>query len=322
MKLKFYQTTVINPYRNLAVERYFVDHIDGDEYIIYFWKNKDTIVIGRNQYAYDQFSASAVERDGIKIARRRSGGGAVYHDENNLNFSFIMNTAVFDKNSGYDIIMTALKSIGIPVEKSGRNDLTADGRKFSGNAFLTKGNIYCHHGTILIKTDTERMEEYLNVPKEKLENKGVKSVKSRVVNLTELDGEISAEGIMHAVWVAAESYFGESASIINEDYFDTSEIDAEEKAFGDATYLFGERLSGYQKAAARIDGIGGIEAFFKRDGDTVTEIKIFTDSMTVEDTAAAERVIKGKSLEELKGIAEEGGFLGSVAGILKLKVES
>ncbi|MDR2090297.1 MAG: lipoate--protein ligase [Clostridiales bacterium] len=296
MKLKFYQTEILNPYRNLALERYFTEKIKDGEYIIYFWTNKDTIVIGRNQYAYDQFNEKETQKDGIKIARRLSGGGAVYHDINNLNFSFVMNAARFDKNSGYDIIIRALKSLGIDAEKSGRNDMTADGRKFSGNAFLSRGDIYCHHGTILIDTDKERMEKYLNVPKDKLAGKGVQSVKSRVVNLAELDKDIGKESIMHAVWTAAAGFFGEPAEVFGDEYFDAEELAAGERFFSDKRYIFGEKLAGYVRRSARTE-IGQVDLYVKIMENSVADIKIFTDSMALPDVERARKALIGTDAE-------------------------
>ncbi|MDR2047275.1 MAG: lipoate--protein ligase [Clostridiales bacterium] len=297
MKLKFYQTDLLNPYRNLAIEKYFTDGVADGEYIIYFWGNKDTVVIGRNQYAYDQFDAAETARDGIKIARRLSGGGAVYHDENNLNFSFVMNTNEFDKNSGYEIILNALRSMGVNAERSGRNDMTADGRKFSGNAFLSRGKAYCHHGTILINTDTERMARYLHVPEEKLANKGVRSVKSRVVNLAEIDHEISREGIMRSVWVAAERFFGEPAEVIGDDYFDAKKLAEGERFFSDKRYIFGERLDGYARRSART-GYGHIDLYVRSDASgKVLSARIFTDSMLLPNIERAEKLLTGDSAD-------------------------
>jgi lipoate-protein ligase A len=276
-----------------------VGHVKEDEYIVFFWTNKDTIVIGRNQYAYDQFNAAETSKDGIKIARRLSGGGAVYHDINNLNFSFIMNTHRFDKNTGYDIIIGALRNIGINAEKSGRNDMTADERKFSGNAFLSFGNNYCHHGTLLLNTDIDRMGRYLNVPKEKLHNKGVQSVKSRVVNLVEIDEEINKDAIMHSVWVVAERYFGEPASVIDEEYFDTEELNEIERFFSDKKYLYGEKLDGYELKSARVEGYGQVDAYLSIKEGLAEDVRIFTDSMLLPDIERARKAFIGQAAESV-----------------------
>jgi lipoate-protein ligase A len=307
----------MNPYRNLAIEKYFVNHLKDDEYVIYFWVNKDTIVIGRNQYAYDQFDAEAVKQDGIKISRRLSGGGAVYHDINNLLFSFIMNAERFDKNSGYDILIKALRKIGIQAEKNGRNDVTVDGRKFSGNAFLNKGNIFCHHGTVLINTDTQKMEKYLHVPKEKLNYKGVQSVKSRVVNLIEFDGELNKETVMHAVWGAASDYFGETPDVVPEEYFDAKEIEESQKAFADKGFIFGEKLDGYELKSSRIDGFGLIDLYVKQKGGIVEAVKIFTDALSIPDTAHTEKLLSGKSFDAIAELKNgENAFLDYAVNIL------
>jgi lipoate-protein ligase A len=208
-----------------------------------------------------------------------------------------MNASEFDKNSGYDIIINALRSVGIDAEKSGRNDMTVDGRKFSGNAFLSKGNIYCHHGTILLDTDKERMEKYLNVPADKLAGKGVKSVKSRVVNLAELDPEIGKESVMRAVWVAAERFFGEPAEVVGEEYFDEEELAAGERFFSDERYIFGDKPEGYLHKWARTE-IGRIDLYIKIMSDAVADIRIFTDSMALPDIERVRKTLVGENAEK------------------------
>lgn len=291
-KLKFYQSSAENPYRNLAVEKYLTERA-GDDLTIFFWTNRDTVVIGRNQYAFGQFDKVAVFRDNIKIARRLSGGGAVYHDENNLLFSFIMNTKRYDKSSGYVILLKALRELGFDASLSGRNDLHIDGRKFSGNAFFSSGDRFCHHGTVLIDTDIERMQKYLYVSDEKLKKRGVDSVRSRVINLSEIDPEINKEAIMRAVWTAAEKQLGESASVIDEDFFDGAGLDGLEGFFSDRAFIFGKELNGYSRYC-RAFGDGLLEVYVERNSKgAVLDAKIFCDSMTLGDVSQAENILIG-----------------------------
>ncbi|MDR1939731.1 MAG: lipoate--protein ligase [Clostridiales bacterium] len=318
MKLRFYQTEEIDPHKNLALEKYFLDRVGDDEFIIYFWANRDTIVIGRNQYAYDQVDMQAVMEDGIKIARRLSGGGAVYHDDNNLNFSFIMNAKRFDKETGYDIILKALTDIGVPAKKSGRNDITVDGRKFSGNAFLSVGNRYCHHGTILINTDIAKMGKYLSIPKQKLSSKGVSSVQSRVLNLSEIAPEINRESIMRSARVAAESYFGQNAALIDDGEIDFGEIERLTRFFSDKRFLFGDELRDCEHASGAIDGIGLADIYFKRQNGAVSFIRIFTDSMSLPDMESVEGLFIGKDKSGIEAISRDGGAFEAGAARLLL----
>ena len=206
-KLLTYIADSTNPYENLAVEKYLFDSIQKDTQILYLWQNKDTVVIGQNQNPLAECQCSLIEQDGAKIARRLSGGGAVYHDLGNLNFTFISNSDDYSLSTNLEVIKTACSYAGIDVFVSGRNDILADEKKFSGNAFYNSNNKSYHHGTILINTDFLRMQKYLTPPKAKLEAKGIKSVKSRVVNLSELSPAITCEKMTEYMILAFESVY-------------------------------------------------------------------------------------------------------------------
>src|SRR5450756_2322293 len=140
----------LDPYLNLAYEEYLVESAGADEAILFLWQNHDTVVIGCNQNPWRECDISAMGWDGVKLARRVTGGGAVFHDMGNLNFSFIVPRARYDVVRQGSVIIGALRSIGIAAEQTGRNDITIGGRKFSGNAFMHRKTTSLHHGTILI----------------------------------------------------------------------------------------------------------------------------------------------------------------------------
>ncbi|MEG1126893.1 MAG: lipoate--protein ligase, partial [Oscillospiraceae bacterium] len=171
-----------NPYRNLAVEEFLTDNVPAETCILYLWQNAKTVVIGNNQNAWQECKTQALHEDGGHLARRLSGGGAVFHDDGNLNFTFILPRDDFDIARQSEVIMRAVSSFGVCVERSGRNDILANGQKFSGNAFFRRRNSAYHHGTLLINVDMQNLSHYLNVSAAKLESNGVKSVKSRVCN--------------------------------------------------------------------------------------------------------------------------------------------
>ncbi|MER3125552.1 lipoate--protein ligase [Bacillus pumilus] len=186
-----------DPMINLAIEEYCLKYLDPEETYLLFYINQPSIIIGKNQNTIEEINTKYVEDNGIKVVRRLSGGGAVYHDKGNLNFSFITKD---DGDSFHNFkkftepVIKALEKLGVKAELSGRNDIMADGRKISGNAqFATRGRIFSH-GTLLFDSEIEHVVSALNVKKEKIESKGIKSIRSRVANISELmDQKMSTE---------------------------------------------------------------------------------------------------------------------------------
>ena len=138
---------------NLARDGYFLENNKKGDVILYFYVNKNAVIIGRNQNAWKECSIANMDADGVQLVRRHSGGGAVFHDNGNLNFSFITDEKHYDLNRQMRVILNAVSKLGLKAELSGRNDIAVDGKKFSGNAFsLAKGN-RSQHGTILVNAD-------------------------------------------------------------------------------------------------------------------------------------------------------------------------
>ena len=188
-----------SPYYNLALERSLFDFVDEDTVILYLWQNSHTIVIGKNQNAFAECKVDEFINAGGTLARRPSGGGAVYHDLGNLNFSIICKESIAKEHTYQRIVKEALRFFGIVSEFNGRNDLTVDGKKFSGNAFYVKDDVLCQHGTILINSDFKELSKYLTPDISKLERNHVKSVESRVVNLSEISDKITVESMKEAM---------------------------------------------------------------------------------------------------------------------------
>lgn len=188
-----------SPYYNLALERSLFDFVDEDTVILYLWQNSHTIVIGKNQNAFAECKVDEFIKDGGTLARRPSGGGAVYHDLGNLNFSIICKESIAKEHTYQRIVKEALRFFGIVSEFNGRNDLTVDDKKFSGNAFYVKDDVLCQHGTILINSDFKELSKYLTPDISKLERNHVKSVESRVVNLSEISDQITVESMKEAM---------------------------------------------------------------------------------------------------------------------------
>ena len=138
MKIRTYISDSNNAWHNLAVDEFLLNSVGKDEIILYLYINSDSVIIGKNQNAWKECNIESMNRDGVKLVRRITGGGAVFHDLNNLNFSFISSKDLYDVQRQFGVILKALESVGLKAEFSSRNDLTINGRKFSGNAFCEK----------------------------------------------------------------------------------------------------------------------------------------------------------------------------------------
>lgn len=177
-----------DPYFNLAMEEYVLKHLNSLEKIFFLWQDDPTIVVGRNQNTIEEINQEFIKAKGINVVRRMTGGGAVYHDLGNLNFTFIVSD---EDNTGFDFekftrpVIKSLARIGIKAENNGRNDITIEGKKFSGNAQCRYKNRVLHHGTLLFNSSQEDMVAALNVSEDKFISKGIKSVRSRVTNIAE-----------------------------------------------------------------------------------------------------------------------------------------
>ena len=182
--------TIINkktdPRYNLALEEYVLKNLETEEDIILLWQNEPAIIIGRNQNTIEEINVEYVKEKNIHVVRRTSGGGAVYHDLGNLNYTFVTNN-LKDNLNNYrkftEPVIDALKDLGVPAEFSGRNDIVVDGKKISGNAQSYYKNRMFHHGTILLNIDLDDVAKMLKVKADKIESKGIKSTRSRVNNI-------------------------------------------------------------------------------------------------------------------------------------------
>lgn len=191
-------TVSTDPYYNLALEETLFETQEG--VCLYLWQNKNTVVIGRNQNAWKECRIDMLEADGGRLARRSSGGGAVFHDMGNLNFTFIAPLEIYDVKRQLGVIISAVNSLGIAAGFTGRNDIvTESGAKFSGNAFKKSKTTGLHHGTLLVNVDMASLGKYLVPSPAKLAAKGIDSVRSRVANLTEYRPTLTIDMLKDAV---------------------------------------------------------------------------------------------------------------------------
>lgn len=282
-KLQVIVSEQFNPYLNLAVETWLTDHQEEGVVTMFLWKNERTVVIGLNQNPFSECDVKRLNGEGGHLMRRRTGGGAVFHDLGNLNFSFIADKQDYDVRRQQSVIQEALRGFGLEAEISGRNDLTCQGRKFSGNAFYNGTTNNLHHGTILIKTDAELMQRYLTVNQSKLQKHGVQSVRSRVVNLSEL-ADVTSENIVAPLIEAFEKVYGMKASVVD---FDTisrlPEVQKTVKHITSHEYLYAkwEHFKAVKKGQFPW---GNVEVGFEADEHTreIKNVVIATDSLNTE----------------------------------------
>ncbi|WP_318472532.1 lipoate--protein ligase [Photobacterium leiognathi] len=205
------------PWFNLAVEDAIFRNMPADQQVLFLWRNADTVVIGRAQNPWKECNTGKMEQDGITLARRQSGGGAVFHDLGNTNFTFMAGKPQYDKNVSTNIVLSALKTLGINAKATGRNDLVVevgeDERKFSGSAYRETMDRGFHHGTLLLNADLTRLANYLNPDKKKLEAKGITSVRSRVINLSDINPDIHHDNVCEAIKEAFFTHYGERVEV-------------------------------------------------------------------------------------------------------------
>ena len=182
----YIESNQTDPYFNLALEEYVFSNMDKTKAYFMLWQNDNTIVVGKYQNTAEEVNQSYVDSHGIRVARRLSGGGAVYHDKGNLNFTFIMDREAAD-DFNFKVfclpVINALKEFGIEAEFNGRNDITIDGKKFSGNSQYIKAGRVLHHGCIMVDSNLTNVADALNVKEAKFSSKSSKSVRSRVTTI-------------------------------------------------------------------------------------------------------------------------------------------
>ena len=277
-KLTFIDTDNTYPYQNLAVEEYLLLHCGENECILYLWQNRNTIVIGRNQNAWKECLVSKLEEENGFLVRRLSGGGAVYHDLGNLNFTFLVRKPNYDLNKQLDVILRAVQKLGVHAEKSGRNDILVDGHKFSGNAFYEQGDYCYHHGTLMVNVNLSELSRYLTVSKEKLQSKGVDSVRARVANLSEYAPDMTVDLLREKLLEAFEEVYGLKAQTKKVEDLDSEDIAKKTEEFASWDWIFGKKLDFQYELSTRFTW-GQVALQFKVKNGKIEDMNVFSDSM-------------------------------------------
>lgn len=304
MKLLILNST--NPYYNLAVEEYLFNTAKEDIFML--WQNDKTVVIGKNQNAYAEVNLDYAKNNGILISRRITGGGAVYHDLGNLNYSYI---SVTNENSGIEFkpfvtpIIEALKTIGVDAELSGRNDIvTKSGKKISGSAQHRQNGRVLHHGTLLFSTDMNVLSNVLSVDKEKLKSKAIKSVSSRVENVINLTDKISGiNEFINALKDYLISSCGAEETILNP----TLEIERLTERNSSKSWIFPEKsyLSSYTFTNKKRFKAGTVELNLNVDNGVIKSAKIIGDFFGEKPIEELELLIENSKVSEIENKLKE-----------------
>ncbi|CDM90360.1 lipoate--protein ligase A [Xenorhabdus bovienii] len=274
-----------DPWFNLAVEECIFRQMSPDHRVLFLWRNANAVVVGRAQNPWKECNTRRMEQDGIKLARRSSGGGAVFHDLGNTCFTFMAGKPEYNKTVSTQIILEGLKKAGIHAMVSGRNDLVLSSpegeRKISGSAYRETKDRGFHHGTLLINADLNRLADYLNPDPKKLQAKGITSVRSRVTNLSELLPDITYEKVCGGIIEAFFEYFGEVAKseLISPqalpDLPGFTDVFAKQSSW---EWNFGQAPTFSHTLDTRFCW-GGIELHVDIEHGTIGRCQIFTDSL-------------------------------------------
>ena len=320
--------TTTDPAFNLAAEQYVFDCLPKDRSYFMLWQNENAVIIGKYQNTLAEINGPYVEAHKIKVVRRLSGGGAVYHDLGNLNYTYItdageletLNMRVF-----CEPIVRALAEFGVTAEINGRNDMTIDGKKFSGNAQYLRHGRVMHHGTLLYNSDLSAVSKALQVDPEKIRAKGIESVRSRVTNIRRYMKEdvplfVFREMLLEFIRRETES---EDYEFSEEDVHEIERIRRER--YDTWEWNYGKSPECTILKSGRVEGCGTIEAFITTDRGLITGIAFYGDFFSTKDPEELAQYFIGKKpdtdgfTQALEGIAVEQYFTGlTIEELLKL----
>jgi lipoate-protein ligase A len=283
--LQVFLSESFHPHLNIGTEEWIFDHLDPGQQVLFLWRNEPTVVIGRTQNPWSECNLARMKEDGVHLARRRSGGGAVFHDLGNTNFTFLSPKDAYKRENNLAVIFAALETLGVRAEASGRNDLLvnfADGpRKFSGSAYREKRDRAFHHGTLLLDCDLSRLGNYLTPNPKKMKAKGKESVRARVANLSEVVPGISHERIVPALVSAFEGFYGEKArldSISRESLRQNPALASLHAELASWDWLYG-KTQGFTHQMDEYLSLGLFEFQFSVEEGRIRDVRIHSDSL-------------------------------------------
>lgn len=320
MKLSYINMYTTDADFNLAAEQYVFDCLPKDRTWFMLWQNDRAVIIGKYQNTAAEINEGFVREKGISVVRRLSGGGAVYHDLGNLNYTFITDAPEADRINMKlfcEPVVETLKDFGVEAVINGRNDITVDGRKFSGNSQYIRNGRVMHHGTIMLSSDLETVEQVLNTDAEKISSKGIKSVRSRVTNILEhavpgTDLETFRTALLEKVCENADA---SEYVFTEEDYAEIDKLRTER--YGTWDWNYGRSPECSMVKSRRIEGCGRIEAYLSCIHGIIEDVSFRGDFFSAEEPDGLSEYLKGVKLEEtslrkaLNGVNISSFFAGA-----------
>lgn len=306
-----------DPYFNMALEDYAINSLPGDRDYFILWQNQPVVVIGRNQNALEEVNQDYVREKGIAVVRRLSGGGAVYHDQGNLNFTFIV-TASLAESFAFERftrpLIHALAQVGVKAQNQGRNDVNIAGKKFSGNAQYRRHHRLLHHGTILFSTDLEMMAGALNVDHSKMESKGVRSVSKRVTNIAgHLPRPLELKEFQTILTREIQQEWGreEALTLSAVDLYNINRLRDEKYATWD--WVYGASPTYNVRRSGRFSW-GSIDFFLQVNQGIVKNCRLYGDFFTTGDLRQLEAAFAGlewreEAIREVISRLDPGSFI-------------
>lgn len=284
-KVRVFVSETHDPWFNLATEDWIFKELDPEAHVLFLWRNSDTVVIGRFQNPWVECNTSKMYEDGVKLARRQSGGGAVFQDLGNTNFTFLSSKHGFDKAANNKIITSAINHFDLNSYPSGRNDILVDDsegpKKISGSAFKEKRDRSFHHGTLLINADLQKLANYLSPHQKKMAAKGITSVRSRVTNLSHLNPEIAHESLTNEVINQFFDFYQNDCPVETLEHSSLESIPELQQYYQflkDDKWRFGETPQFSHHLDERFDW-GGVDVHLDVHKGVIRDCVIFSDSL-------------------------------------------
>ena len=315
--MKYIWSESNDPTYNLAMEQYVFDNLSKEEDVFILWQNDNSIIVGLHQNTIAEINNTYVKENNIHVVRRLSGGGAMYQDLGNVNFTFISKGkgVIYDFSSFIEPIIKTLATIGVTAQSSGRNDVTVDGKKFSGNAQYQKDSRVMHHGTLLFDSDLTVLSKALNVSSAKLEGKGVKSVSSRVTNIRPLlKKDITVMEFIDVLYDSIDEQFSLTPYLLTDK--DNEEIfKLQKNRYASWEWNYGQSPAYTFRNEKRFDMVGTIEVLLNIKESRIDDISFYgdyfgEDALPLRQLLSGVRYIYDDIHEALKDVKIETYFRG------------